>query len=106
MNAPSATTAPAASPRRRAAAGRESESSQAFPLHCWFGHKVGEARAYASEVPPPRLLPQLRALLEHGGCHRRGRTMAAGGRANVLARLRRYATPASLDWPARVVPAR
>jgi F420-dependent oxidoreductase-like protein len=67
--------------------------------------EIDEARAYASEVlGHADFSPNYVRLLEHGDAEDVGDTMAAGGEATVLARLRRYRDAGVTDLAIRVVP--
>jgi F420-dependent oxidoreductase-like protein len=75
------------------------------PVALCSDSKVGEARAYASEVlGHADFSPNYVRLLEHGDATDVGDTMAAGDEATVLARLRRYRDAGVTDLAARVVP--
>lgn len=67
--------------------------------------EVDDARAMASEtLGHAHFSPNYVRLLEHGDADDVGDTMAAGGEAAVLTRLRRYRDAGVTDLAARVVP--
>jgi F420-dependent oxidoreductase-like protein len=67
--------------------------------------EVDDARAYASEVlGHADFSPNYVRLLEHGDAEDVGDTMAAGGEAAILARIRRYRDAGVTDLAVRVVP--
>jgi F420-dependent oxidoreductase-like protein len=88
------------------AAGRaETRVVAGVPVALCSDGEVDTARAYASEVlGHADFSPNYVRLLEHGDAQDVGDTMAAGGEATVLARLRHYRDAGVTDLAARVVP--